>query len=409
VVINGPDYAIAGGVVAQAQGASVLNTLISISTSNISFGKQGTVGRVSANLMGANVAATGLYSIKDNIYTNGRLAAGTAVSYTGSNIVGDMVADYDLIAGESSSITIRGGKVKDLLPGLYPFSGGNGTAQNPFKISTYPELLKIGDYMYANFVLVENIIIGDLNGDGELTAADRYRYDYKPIGAGVAFTGSLNGTSKKLVAGSLRNVTHSIIGLTDALFEYNSGLVYNIGLTVDYSVYASSEDIPITKKYEVDGDTVTSAKVSDGSDIIYGAVAKINRNGNIRNVTVEGQVLIHLKGYATAYVGGVAGVTYKGTAIANTVRVNMDVRGGVLEIGGIFGSVVGSDSSLSYMSTQIVEGEIKAFGASISAGGLVGNIKVVNSYSVPLPPLDLLVYKNGELLTPACYGRTLTS
>ena len=411
VVINGPDYAIAGGVISQVQGTSVLNNLISISTSTISFEKQGTVGRVSANLMGTNISATGLHSIKENIYTNGRLAAGTAVSYANVSIIGDIVADYDLIAGDGSNIKIGGVKIKELLPGLYPFSGGNGTMQNPFRISTYPELLRIGDYMYANFVLTENIIIGDLNGDGELTATDKYKYNYKPIGAGIAFTGTLNGTSKKLVAGTLRNVTHSIIGLTDSLFEYNSGLVYNIGLTVDYSMYARSEDIPTSKKYEVDGELVTAAKVSNGNDVMYGAVAKINRDGHIRNVTVEGSIFIHLNGYGRAYVGGISGITYKGTCIANTVRVDMDIRGGILELGGIFGSVIGSDSSLSYMNTQIVEGEISAFGASISAGGLVGNVKVNidASYATPLPPLDMVIYKNGEQAVPICYGYSRTA
>lgn len=409
VNVKASKHSVVGGLVAQAQGLSTISSLVSISTVVNNFENTGSTGRVVGIVISSGTTVLNLYSVSGSAYSNGKLASGLCAAFSVPIITGNIVGSYDLIAGASSTVSIGGILVKNLITGLYPFAEGNGTSDIPFRISSYNELLEIGNYMYANFVLTDNIIIGDINDDGEITSLDGYKYDFKPIGGGAAFTGYLDGTSSKIINGVPTLVKHYIIGLTDSLFEINAGRISNIGLSVNYKVYARYEDIPENEKFVIDGETYTPSKVAlPGKDIYYGAVAKYNRaTGNLRNVTVEGDIVIKLPGTRKAVVGALVGTDHGGNIVANIVEINMDIRSFVAEVGGVVGSIVSGDASLTYMYTQIVEGQIKVTAANSSVGVLVGTVKVFTDKPVPqiIPQCEIVV-DNDILSSPSVYGRT---
>jgi len=398
---------IAGGLIGQVQGISDISSLVGVSNVINNFTLAGTTGRIVANIISSGTTVTNMYSVSGSAYSNGKLISGLNVTYSVPSINGNFVASYDTIAGASSTVQIGDSLVKDLISGLYPFSEGNGTTLSPFRIHNYSDLLEIGNYMYANFVLADNIVIGDYNDDGQLTSADEYKYDYEPIGGGAAFTGYLDGTSTEVIQGSPTLVKHYIIGLTDSLFHINAGRVANIGLSLNYKVYATEEDIPENEKFIISGETYTPSKVApSGRDIYFGGVAKYNRHtANLRNVTVEGLISIRLPGTQKAVVGALVGADYGGNIIANTVEISMDIRSFVAEVGGIAGSTQSIDNALTYMNTQIVEGDIRVTASSVAAGFLIGAIKVETSKPLPniIPQCDLYI-DNVLQQSPSPYG-----
>jgi len=407
VNVRGSKSSIVGGLIGQVQGISDISSLVGVSNVVNNFTHMGTTGRVLANVISSGTTVTNVYSVSGSAYSNGKLISGLNVTYSVPEVTGNIVASYDTIAGSSSTILIGETLVKDLISGLYPFSEGNGTTVSPFRIHSYSDLLEIGNYMYANFVLADNIVIGDFNDDGQLTSADEYKYDYEPIGGGAAFTGYLDGTSTEVIQGVPTLVKHYIVGLTDSLFHINAGRVANIGLSLNYKVYATETDIPENEKFIISGETYTPSKVaSSGRDIYFGGVAKYNRHtANLRNVTVEGVVSIRLPGNQKAVVGALVGADYGGNIIANTIEISMDIRSFAAEVGGIAGSTQSTDNALTYMNTQIVEGDIRVTASSVVAGFLVGAVKVESSKPVPdmIPQCELYI-DNILQQNPSPYG-----
>ncbi len=401
-------HSVSGGIIGQVQGISTANQLVSIATVVNNFTNSGSTGRVISSIISSGATVNNLYSVAGSAYSNKKLITSQCVSYSVPTITINVVASYDTIAGSSSTISVGGLLVKNIISGLYPFAEGNGTVSTPFRIGSYRDLLEIGSYMYANFVLTDNILIGDINDDGQLTVDDGYKYDFSPIGSGAAFTGYLDGTSMKNVGGVMTLVKHYIIGLSDVLFEINAGRVANIGLYVNYKVYESEDKIPENEKFMVGGISYTSSKVATpGKDVIYGAVARHNRaSANLRNVTVEGNILVRLPGSQKAIVGALVGVDYGASVVANIVEASIEVRSFVAEVGGVIGAVTSNDKSLTYMNTQIVEGELKVTASTMSVGVMVGAIKVKSDRQIPaiIPQIDVYL-NNVQVLDPPVYGK----
>lgn len=182
----------------------------------------------------------------------------------------------------------------------------------------------------------------------------------------------------------------------------------NIGLYVNYKVYESEDKIPENEKFMVGGISYTSSKVATpGKDVIYGAVARHNRaSANLRNVTVEGNILIRLLGSQKAIVGALVGVDYGASVVANIVEASIEVRSFVAEVGGVIGAVTSNDKSLTYMNTQIVEGELKVTASTMSVGVMVGAIKVKSDRQIPviIPQIDVYL-NNVQVLDPPVYGK----
>ena len=395
-------HAVVGGTVGQIQGVTgvAISEAVALSPLTVDYMGKGGVGSVVGAIKSGS--ATKVYGVNGNAYANGNVT-NSAVGAIGETTITDSANyTYETLVGVDSDFTIAGNKISSLIVGIYPFKAGEGTDDNPFQIESYNELMMIGSYMYASFVLVDDIVIGDLNDDGVLDAKDGYTYDYSPIGNGAVFTGDLNGT--------YQGTRHAISGLNDSLFDKNQGTIRHITLNVSYKVYASENDIPDSEIIVREDGTYTASKVNGkNSDVTFGAVAKTNLSGaTINSVIVEGDVYVRMNGKGRVTVGAVVASDVGGNIIGVTTAVSIDVRAQVVEVGGIVGRIELSDAALRNMSVNTIQEDVYASGATVMAGLVVGSLKVQTSQEITFVT-TAKVYVNGQDLGEQLVGMAFSN
>jgi hypothetical protein len=385
ITVNNASNAYVGGIMAQAQGLTNISNVVSLSRIAVNFSKNGYVGATIGYTYDQGVSGEKLYNIEGSTYVNGRLYNQSIGSNLGT-VQEIYNRSYNDTVSAANGVMVGNKSILELISNLYPFEGGTGTMNDPFRIANYTQLLKIGNYMYANFKLVADIVIGDIDGDtnnngiadgsepgnaphpdGIVDVYDAYDYSFTSIGKGVAFTGSLSGA--KPGGGE-----YYISGLTAPLFEINNGTINNLTLNVTYRQYIHQADVPIgIQGYKVD---------ASGEDVVFGGLAKYNyANGKINSVTVAGNVYIAAAGKAKIKAGGIIVVMYGGTIRGSLNAVDMTLSSLLIDAGGIAGTLEGNSSiqnsasgpyTLNYNYTVAT---IRASGGSVKAGLIVGAVR----------------------------------
>lgn len=377
---------VAGNLVAQAQGNSRIYQVVSTSSLSVHYEKRANIGSTIGAVASSDVSVASAYYLAQSTYANDKNIA-SPVGYNAGITYSDVVfkSYQDMMAVE-----LAGGMVSNIVSGLYPFEG-EGSKNNPFLIGSYQELLLVSNYMYASFELTDNIVIGDYNDDGKLDSLDGYDYDYAPVGNGATFTGSLDGNG------------HSILGLSDSLFEVNAGAVSDITLNLNYKVYASENDIPDSDKVtdSVTNMTYTSAKVAKrDQEILFGALAKVNRaTGSLIRVNVSGDIYVRTLGRSNVTLGGIVGVDMGGQIVASQFSAKLSVRASQMVIGGIVGEIKYSDRALSQitMNDVIVANGIDLGGGIAVAGSYIGRIGVETNYELNFASSTNIIYNGNSL------------
>jgi len=194
------------------------------------------------------------------------------------------------------------------------FSGGNGSTESPYKISTCSDLVEIANDLGSNYELANSI-----NCDGQTVA---------PIGSeGSPFIGSLDGKGY-----TISNITYvenaskmGIFGVTDGATITN--------MFLDNIYYGGQTDI--------------------GLVVGYASSTTISKIG-VMNSTVEGTSL-HT-GALVGYLGG--------STIEKSYAVNTTVTGGAI-VGGLVGKAVGPSG----VGNSYFQGTVNA---NVEVGGITG-------------------------------------
>ncbi len=383
VNVNG-EMMVVGGVCGHLQGAGLIENVASLSSLSVEYDKKANVGVAVGSLNSPAGKIIGLNYLRESAYANGKNVA-TSVGYsTPENAISVTPNTYANIM----LVELGGVTVSDKLKGLYPFSG-SGTTLDPFLIANYEDLTLIGNYMYANFKLVDNVLIGDLNDDGVLDYNDGYNYDFTSIGNGATFTGSLDGSG------------YSIIGLTDSLFAVNAGAISDITLNVSYKVYARESDIPESDKVidAKEGVAYTASKVATrNEDILFGVAARINRTGgSLIRVSVSGEIYVRTLGQSKVTFGGLVGVDMGGQVIASQMTASVSIRASQVVAGGVIGEIRSSDKALTQIASNFIQinDGIDLGGALVTAGNFVGYVAVFHNH-VPSYASSTEIIINGE-------------
>ena len=391
VNVNGKN-AVVGAAVGQVQGANTLTNVASLASLNAYYSNRADVGTIigatRANL-DEKSTLTNVHYLFSSAYANGASLL-TEIGYYGDETV-EKKGSW-MTYSELTALVIGGKAVIEHLNGLYPFDGaGDGSAQNPFLVDSYKDLMLIGNYMYANFRLTDNIVIGDLNDDGKLDVNDGYKYDYHVIGNGSVFTGTLDGNK------------YSILGLSDSLFAINAGTIRDITLNMNYRVYASEKDIPASEKITVAGSSeyYTSAKVAEANqESVFGAIAVINREGGrIIRASVTGNVSVRTNGRSRVILGGLVGIDVGGEIIASQVSATILARASSTKIGGVVGEIKANDKALSQIATNHVYSTIDVGGGNVIAGVFVGSVSIGSTYQPAYEGATATLTINGEQST----------
>jgi uncharacterized repeat protein (TIGR02543 family) len=245
------------------------------------------------------------------------------------------------------------------------FSGGTGTEQDPFKITTAAQLQAVKDFCGTDhkdkhFRLMNSITLPSFP-------------EWIPIGnAGCKFTGHFNG-GKNTITGLTITVTNTTTDNYIGLFGYNEGTIDS--LTVEGSIY---------KKIQ--------------NEQYVGGLAGYNA-GTINychaDVTIAGGSFL-----AASYAGGLVGL--------NSGKIQSSSAAGIVSASGSIsvysGGLVGNNSgnvSNCFATGQTVYSEIYGPGNTY-AGGLIGYLSaagsVINCYTITKPSVNIDAGYKGALI-----------
>ena len=248
------------------------------------------------------------------------------------------------------------------MKGFAQFSGGTGTAEDPYIISTVEDLSQFATYVNANNTDF-NKKCYELSNDINLAGID-----WTPIGydSYAPFRGVFDGNNKK-ITGLTINSTLNHIGLFGNLA---AATVKNLGVT----------EINIT--------------TASGNDYAFvGGVASFNRESVVSNCYTTGTINSSADTHFSLSVGGVVGKNYGESNTLNcysTVSITATSTNAVYA-GGVVGNCetiygndcIVSDSYFSGMLSASGEGHVHAGGVvGTSSGGYAENgCSVLNCYS----------------------------
>ncbi len=243
----------------------------------------------------------------------------------------------------------------------FAFTGGDGTASNPYQISTKDHILAVNDDLSANYILINDIDLAIVVYTRAPIAPDT-----STSGGfqGTEFTGSFDGNS--FIIKNLR--------ISSSASDYLGMFGYiGAGGTVKNLVVA---DCDISGRYYVSGlagylaeGTITNSSVTGnvfGTSSYIGGLVGYSYFGTITNSFAADTV------NAKYYVGGLAGYNYYGT-ITNCYATG-SVTGTDYFVGGLVGNNNGT------ITNCYAAGAVSGTGSHI--GGLVGynGDTVSNSY-----------------------------
>ena len=262
------------------------------------------------------------------------------------------------------------------------FAGGDGTAGNPYKISTPAHLYNVRNYLNntsVNFILLNDIVFVPENFDADpnnqSTGEDFYNigYGWDPIG---------NSNTTSHFKGVFDGNNYSIKGLSVSrnrwdltcvgLFGYNQGTIKNLAISDSTITTASSGNIGsiaginaglITNCTNTNNITIPSMYAP--YDVKAGGIAGSSIIGTITNCKNSGNVTISAQ--KSAYVGGIVGYAEMGS-VSKCVNT-----------GNLYASVEPSDWTERYTGAGGITGWL--YYTNISDSYNVGNATSVNNRS----------------------------
>ncbi|KGK97689.1 hypothetical protein LI82_07855 [Methanococcoides methylutens] len=275
------------------------------------------------------------------------------------------------------------------------FAGGDGSAGNPYQISTVEQLQNMSTDLSANYTLINDI---DASETIELGGGfDPIGYDSED--PSIQFSGTLDGNGYEINDLYIYRPTEDYVGLFG--WATNEAVIRNIGLV----------NVNITGKYCTGalaglniGEINQSSAIGNvtGTYTYTGGLIGANA-GNITSSSFNGNVSSedYYVGGITAYNEGNILLSYSG---GNVI--------GFVDIGGFVGWNVGGIINQSYSTCNVTGG-----GTDSRAGGLVGNLgggSVDRSYSTGFVTgagsnVGGLVGANFELPVTNSYWNNVTS
>ncbi|GHU94092.1 hypothetical protein FACS1894156_1870 [Bacteroidia bacterium] len=277
-----------------------------------------------------------------------QLTSGGSKSVTPVPALGDTLYITTYQAGKASSYPVQAiGQVP--AGATPPFSGGDGSAGNPFVIRTLDDLKYLSEhpeYWGESFVQTADIDATatrywNSNGSGGY-------YGFSPIGMiSLPFTGTYNGKGHNIRHLYMNRPTRDTLGIFGHLRPMGSGAG------------------------RIDSLGVVDANITgDGSH--FGGLVGNNAHGTVSNCYLTGVVSAARLKNNTIGTGGLVGSNWG--SVSNSYFIGT-VNNGAASVGGLVG-----DNNIGTVSNSYSMGTVSGIS---NVGGLVGNIGTVsNSYSV---------------------------
>ena len=326
------------------------------------------------------VISPSVYGLLDNTYILGVVASDRSIGNGSTNGSAPSMVKFTDATMRSTAFSNGTSPFTFLFDpdnGWYPLEG-EGLASNPFKVSTEEDFKNINLALYACYQITRDITF---------TA-------FETIGDGLNFTGTIDGTGEAGIGAEESNIV-TLKNVTKPLVYNVMGTVQNLGINVNYTHTIQTDET-----------------------LYYGAVAvKMMEGGNIKNITIDGNVNIYgVDNSTTAYVSGFVAVVSGGTIDNSLISDNSKLRNnisaltinitgvGTVYAGGYAASVERGGATFSF---GIANGKINIEDCGdVIVGLLVGQSFGECSWNLALSSeyfydIDIITHENGvRIVTP---------
>ena len=238
------------------------------------------------------------------------------------------------------------------------FSGGSGTSDDPYQISTLTQLQSIEQHLDKHFVLLNDI-------DASESIYWNAGKGFEPIGnENTPFTGVFDGNGQEILGLSIQRNSGEFIGF----FGHTDGAIIKSLSLINVNIRGANETGGLAGK--VTGGEISLIKVT--GDIRgrthTGSIAGFNRSGRIEFVIAEAIVT------GRSYVGGLAGIN-RGRIIQSSFDGQVKATGH--NLGGIAGNNYDGLIAESFSRGSVTGESVSSVGGVAGSNG--GNI--FRSYS----------------------------
>lgn len=275
-----------------------------------------------------------------------------------------------------------------------PFSkfaeGGDGSASNPYLISTIGDLQQVQSNLLANYKVVNDIDASDyifkpipgsfkgtINGNGHIISN---LYIKSADNQGILQQLNGSGVVKNLV---IRNATLPVSSSSSAAGVIageangdgtNSPVISNVHIE-NLAAYLTDDEA--SNVGGIVGKMSLGAKLTDSSvtgaefdvdNLVGGLVSDIRTSSIINNCAFSGNIT------GSSYVGGIVAKITTGDETVSNNHVNANLQGTYL-VGGVAGYAKRATISNNYVSGNIVATGYEPWGAGAEVGGVVGGLE----------------------------------
>ncbi len=310
---------------------------------------------------GGDVTAPGEGTFPYDCGTVVDLVAEADLGYHFVEWTGDTSTIGNVEAAETT-ITITG--TCNITANFGPFSGGNGTAEDPYQIADWYRLDDVRNYLSSHFILINDL---DSNSIGytELASATAHEgKGWQPIAVNTTFVGSFDGQGCEICDLFINRPDESQVGLFGAVGE--AGTIENVGVNGNVTGYDNTGGL-VGKNEGTVSSSYSTCRVI-GNLNVGGLVGKSdNSEGTVTKSCSAGNVT------GANNVGGLVGWNREGT-MSNSYATGRVT--GSDNVGGLVGKNSDTESN-SYATGRVTGND--------NVGGLVGRNDatgtVSNSYS----------------------------
>jgi hypothetical protein len=329
---------------------------------------------------GGEVTSPGEDTFAYDCGTEVPLVAAADLGYHFVEWTGDISTIFDVDAAETT-ITMSGNY--SITANFALFSGGNGTAEDPYQIMDWYHLDNVRNYLSSYFIVISDLDSNSIGYTELASATANEGKGWQPIAGNSTFDGSFDGQDYEICDLFINRPDESQVGLFGVLGD--AGTIENVGVngnvtgqgnvgglmgknegTVSNSFATGrvigDNNVGGLVGQDFNGSTVTDSYATGNvtGDSNVGGLVGWNKNGAVNNSYATGRVI------GTSNVGGLVG---KNAASQNIAATSNSYATGPVIGDDIVGGLVGKNDNTGSVTDSYSTGSVTG---SSNVGGLVG-------------------------------------
>ena len=264
-----------------------------------------------------------------------------------------------------------------------PFTGGNGTAEDPYQIADWYHLDNVRNYLSSYFILTSDLDSSSIGYTELASATSHESKGWQPIAGNSTFDGSFDGQDYEICDLFINRPDESQVGLFGVLGD--AGTIENVGVNGNVTgqgnvgALVGQNEGTVSNSYatgrvigdnnvgglvgqDFNGSTVTDSYAASNvtGDSNVGGLVGWNKNGAVSKSFATGRVI------GTSNVGGLVG---KNSAASNIAATSNSYATGPVIGDDIVGGLVGKNDKTGSLTDSYSTGSVTG---SSNVGGLVG-------------------------------------